>query len=251
MKTEKFKSIVAVCSAIFLAVTLTSCGVSKSDYKALEKRVSALEEMHNQNTESQNTSSAKSRQNTNSENADFDEKTVNDDIDIEQYDYIDDNDKKYSIFVFENNSDFCVDVNLEVTAKDEEDNILHKEEKSITGLPNDGKAYLAFELDDDTDTLMRTVRYSENTSDDNLLKNVTAKAIKAEGGANITLRNYAKTDTDTSNLKFMALYFEDGELVGFDSQDISDYLSSSSSMTVIPSEFYGLYDDVEVYLTYE
>ena len=255
MNPKKIKTAAIAISALLAASCLAGCGVSKSDYNELERKVDQLEKQVEELGEKSSVSptsapgknSSSSAKSTSAPSEKFDENRVNSEIDVEQYDFVDDNNDKYTIFVFENDSDFNVNAHIKLTAKDADDNILHEEEKTIKGLPMDGEAYVSFALDTDTETIVRTVTYEENSSKDNPLGKLSARATKADGGANITVRNSGTSEAE--GLKYMTLFFEDDEVVGFDNGDVPSIASGSTA--VIPSVFYGSFDEAEVYFTHE
>lgn len=264
LKSKALKTASVIIAAAVMTGCLAGCGgVSKEDYAELEKRVEQLEEQIGsksdsssssksspKSTPSKNSSSGSSSNSSNaSNNSDekFDESKVNEEIEVEQHDYIDDDNNKYSFFVFENDSDFNVDVKIKITTKDKNDKVLEEEEKTIKGLPKDKEAYASFALDPDTETIVRTVSYEENTAKENPLDSLTAKATKAEGGANITVRNSGTSEV--KEIKYITLFFKNNNLVGFDNGTVPNIQASSSE--VIPSVFYGSFDKAEVYFTRE
>lgn len=263
LKSKALKTASAIIAATVMTGCLAGCGVSKSDFEKLEKRVAQLEsqidnssEKSSSSSSSKSSGSASSSKNTDNSNSSssssssdskFDESKVSKEIEVEQHDYLDDDGNKFSIFVFENDSDFNVDAEIKITTKDKNNKVLQEEEKTIKGLPKDKEAYASFSLDPDTETIVRTVTYTENTAKENPLAGLTAKATKAEGGANVTIRNSGTSEV--KGLKYMTLFFEDDELVGFDNGDIPNIPAGSSE--VIPSVFYSNFDKAEVYFTLE
>lgn len=264
LKSKALKTASVIIAAAVMTGCLAGCGgVSKEDYAELEKRVEQLEnEIGNKSDNSSSSksspkstpsrssssaSSSNSSKETNNSDEKFDESKVNADIEVEQHDYVDNDDNKYSFFVFENDSDFNVDVKIKITTKDKNDKTLQEEEKTIKGLPKDKEAYASFALDPDTETIIRTVSYEENTVKENPLDSLTARATKAEGGANITVRNSGTSEV--KEIKYLTLFFKGNELVGFDNGAVPSIPAGSSE--VIPSEFYNNFDKAEVYFTRE
>lgn len=247
---------------ISLAVTagcLAGCGVSESDYKSLERRVAALEEMYGSSSgssskKSNSTPSPDSSDNTrstarpggdsgsNSANSDFDPETVSKDIDVDEYDYIDDKGNKFAFFVFDNKSEFDVDVQVDIECRDESGKSLKTDDDTIRGLKKGHRSYAGFELDKNTDTIVRTLNYIKFSGRTSVISDVTARASKAQGGANLTIINNGSNGTD--DLKYLTLFFNGSDLAGFDSGDVPNISPNSNS--TIASVFYGDYDTVDV-----
>ncbi len=247
MNSIKLKTVSVIISAAVITGCLTGCGgISQSDFKRLEERVEQLESKIGSSANSSKNSPAETpSKSSNASNEDFDENKVYDEIKVTQHDFVDNDDNKYSIFVFNNTSDFNVDAMIKITTNDEDGEILQEEEKTIKGLPKGKESYASFALDEDTETIVRTVTYEENTEKENPLDNLSARAAKAEGGANVTIRNNGTSAV--KNLKYMTLFFKGKELVGFDNGNVPNISASSSE--VIPSEYYGSFDKAEVYIT--
>lgn len=265
ISSNLLKTALAVVAAVMICVSLAGCGVSKDDYAALERRVAALEkETGLDSSKSSDKSSGKdtaatdkdssgsnsssktkssSRDNSDDENADFDDKDVSDSIDVKQHDYIDNDNNKFSIFTFQNNSDFDVNATIKIVTKDKNGKELEEQEKTIKGLPKDKKSYASFKLDPDTDTIVRTVSYSKFTARDNPIKNINARITKAEGGANIIVKNDGSSSID--GVEYMTLFYKSNDFVGFDNGDVPSIPANSSE--IIPSEYYDKFDRAEVY----
>ena len=153
LKSKALKTASAIIAAAVMTGCLAGCGVSKSDFEKLEKRVAQLESQIDNSSEksssssssksSGSASSSKSTDNSNSSSSSsssddkFDESKVGKEIEVEQHDYLDDDGNKFSIFVFENDSDFNVDAEIKITTKDKNNKVLQEEEKTIKGLPKD------------------------------------------------------------------------------------------------------------------
>lgn len=246
---NKFTKIAsAVLGAAVLCCSLSACGVSKTDYEALEKRVAMLEKEAGIESDDKSSGAVSKKASSADENSEnFDEKEVGNNIRVQQHDFIDNDDDKYSIFTFENNSDYNVNARIKIVCKDRSGDELDTQEKTIKGLPKNKKSYVSFKLDDDTETIVRTVSYEEYTSRDNPLDQISARVTKAEGGANVVVKNNGTSEV--KNVDYMTLFFKGTNFIGFDSGDVPNVPGSSSE--VIPSEFYEDYDRAEVYFTAE
>lgn len=249
MKIRFLKTASVCLAAALVCVSLVSCGgVSQEDYEKLEKRVAMLEkETGIETKDNEGTSSKLASNRDKSEEAEgsenFDEKEVSDNVRIQQHDYVDNDDNKFSIFTFENNSDYNVNARIKIVTKDKNGKELEEQEKTIKGLPKSKKSYASFKLDPDTETIVRTVSYTEYTSRDNPLDDINARVTKAEGGANIIVKN--GSSSEIKNINYMTLFYKGTSLVGFDNGDVPNVSANSSE--VIPSEFYEDFDRVEVY----
>ena len=261
---KKFKTGVRI-SALLISLTvaagcLAGCGVSESDYKSLERRVSALEEMYGSDSGSSKKSSsnassdstpnpkstARPSSGSNNDSASgssgFDPETVGQDIDVDEYDYVDDNGSKFAFFVFDNKSEFNVNVQVDIECKDESGKSLKTDDEMIRGLEKGKRSYVGFELDKNTDTIVRTLNYTEFSGRTSVISDVTARASKAQGGANLTIINNGSNGTD--DLKYLTLFFKGSDLAGFDSGEVPNISPNTNS--TIPSVFYDDYDTVDV-----
>ncbi len=249
-----------MCTAV-MAVSLSGC-VSDSEFESLKQRVAALEDMYGSDDVSGSSSSrgdsratakpendkdkdkdSKSDKNDSAANEEFDPETVGDDIKIEEYDYIDSNGAKYAFFTFENRSEFDVDADVTIECSGTDGKVLDTEDKTLSGLTSGSRSYVGFELETETETIVRTVRYSENR-DGNTLDEVGARASRAQGGANVTVANSGSEPAE--NLKYLTLFFSGDKLIGFDSDDVAP-LGPGENVT-IPSVFYGEFDRVDIYI---
>ena len=244
LKNKKFTVIAAVLSAMLAAGTLAGCSnVSKSDFDALEKRVEALEkgtdnESGDKNSSETNksgksTASPKTSSKPSSDNGEFDSENVSKAIDVQEYDYIDADDNKFSFFIFDNTSNFDVNARIEIVCKDKDDNILQGE-----------SSFASFKVDKDTETIVRTVYYEEYKGKDVSIGDISARAIRAQGGANITIRNSGSAEAE--DIKYLTLFFSGDDLVGFDSDKVSDIEASSSK--TLASVCYEEFDSPKVYV---
>lgn len=254
-KNKKFTVIAAVLSAMLAAGTLAGCSnVSKSDFDALEKRVEALEkgtdsESGNKNSFETNksgksTASPKTSSKPSSDNGEFDSENVSKEIDVKEYDYIDADDNKFSFFIFDNTSNFDVNAKIEIVCKDADDNVLQESEKKVPGLSKGESSFASFAVDKDTETIVRTVYYEKYKDKDTSIGDISAKAIRAQGGANITIRNSGSSEAE--DIKYLTLFFSGDDLVGFDSDKVPDIEASSSE--TIASICYEEFDSPKVYV---
>lgn len=250
-----FKLSACALAALITAVSVTGC-VSEADYKRLERRISALEEIHGvdgsseQTDEQDNSSSDESSDRDDSENsenssADFDAERVSEEVDVEEYDYVDSDGDKFAFFVLENNSDFDVNARVNVVSRDQNNRELDEEEKSVEGIPAGGESFVSFSVDRDTATIVRTVTYSEFRDETNPLDQLSARASRNQNGSDITVTNSGAEDVE--NAKYLALYFSGNTLAGFDADDVPQVSSSSNSR--ISSVCYENFDTVRVYLS--
>ncbi len=250
-----------ICAAV-MAVPLSGC-VSDSEFESLKERVAALEEMYGSDDPSgsgssrENSSSratakpendkdknSNSDKNDSSSNEEFDPETVGDDINVEEYDYIDNGGEKYAFFTFENNSKFDVDADVEIECRDIDGKVLDTEDKTLLGLTSGNRSYAAFKLEPNTETIVRTVNYTENRGGGPSLDDIRARASRAQGGANITVANNGSESAD--DLKYLTLFFSGEKLAGFDSNDVATIGPGENA--TFPSEFYGEFDRVDIYI---
>lgn len=176
LKNKKFTVIAAVLSAMLAAGTLAGCSnVSKSDFDALEKRVEALEkgtdnESGDKNSSETNksgksTASPKTSSKPSSDNGEFDSENVSKAIDVQEYDYIDADDNKFSFFIFDNTSNFDVNARIEIVCKDADDKVLQESEKKF---PDYQKARVH-------SPVLRSTKTPKQLSEQCIMKNIKGK----------------------------------------------------------------------------
>lgn len=249
-KYIKFLSAVLTAAVVF---ALTGCGVSEADYKKLERRVSALEAIvdsdtnssYTNNSPTNNTSAAPDDSASSAKtksNGSFNAEEVSNDIEIQEYDYIDDNGEKYAFFIFCNNSDYDVTAKIKVVYKDSNGNELDSDTKRVIGIPASQRSYAGFRVDRNTETIVRTVTYSEYKDSSNMLSDLTIASEIVQGGAEISFRNTGSVKTD--DIRYLTLFFKNNKFVAFDSDELTD-IAAGSNVTII-SEYYGEFDDVDV-----
>ena len=249
------KKIAIIIAAALAIGSLTGCGVSKSEFNSLKQRVEALEKMYDSDdlneidTTSRSTAKPSSDVDEDTSPFKFNPDTVGDDVEITEYDFIDPDGKKFAFFVFENNSNYDVEAIISIECKNDDGRVLDNEEKTVPGIAAGQSSFASFELDDDTETIVRTVSYRENRGTS--LDTIRVRAAKAQGGANVSIANSGNDYAD--DMKFLTLYFKrdktDETMVGFDSYDLPEL--SPGESTTIPSEYYGEYDRVEVYIAFD
>lgn len=86
--------------------------------------------------------------------------------------------------------------------------------------------------------------YKEYKGNDTSIGDISAKAIRAQGGANITIRNSSSSKAE--DIKYLTLFFSGDDLVGFDSDKVPDIEASSSE--TIASICYEEFDSPKVYV---
>ncbi len=256
------KTAAIVMAAAVAAASLSGCGVSKSEFNSLKERVAALEDMYG--TDIPNTASSgsgkaskatpkptepperdeKNSDDDNKSKEKFDSDTVGEDIDVIEYDYLDDDGKKFAFFVFDNDSDFDVDADISIECKDSSDKNLGKDSKTLKNLESGQRSYVGFELDKDTDTIVRTVDYKESSLRGTHISDIGARASRAQGGVNLTVTNNGADDSD--DLKYLVIFFDGSSMVGFDSNDLPN-LKAGENIT-LPSVCYDDFDRADVFI---
>lgn len=86
--------------------------------------------------------------------------------------------------------------------------------------------------------------YEEYKGKDVSIGDISARAIRAQGGANITIRNSGSAEAE--DIKYLTLFFSGDDLVGFDSDKVSDIEASSSK--TLASVCYEEFDSPKVYV---
>lgn len=256
------KTAAIVMAAAVAAASLSGCGVSRSEFNSLKERVATLEDMYG--TDTPNTASSGSnrtaratprpteepeRDNRDSDDDDkskekFDSDTVGEDIDVVEYDYLDDDGKKFAFFVFDNDSDFDVDADISIECKDSSEKNLGKDSKTLKNLESGQRSYVGFELDDNTETLVRTVDYKESSLRGTHISEIGARAARAQGGVNLTVTNNGADDAD--DLKYLVIFFDGGSMTAFDSNDLPN-LKAGENVT-LPSVCYDDFDRADVFI---
>lgn len=262
MKLKTFIKTAALIMAVAVSTAaLSGCGVSKSEFNSLKERVDALEEIHGSDILDDSPQNAKTPKSTPKSTADksrseekddensasddkFDSDKVGEDIEVEEYDYIDSDNKKFAFFIFNNGSDFDVDANVKIECKDSGGKSLGDDEKDLINLESGQRSYLGFELDPDTETIVRTVRYDESSLRGTRLSDINARAARAQGGVNVTVANIGRGDAD--GLKYLVLFFDGNKLVGFDSSSLPEIFAGQN--TTVPAVCYEDFDRADVFL---
>ncbi len=257
-----FKTAALVMAAAVAAAALSGCGVSESEFNSLKERVAALEEMYgsdipdSSSSKSSKTSKAtpkptdpperddKNSDDDNDSKAKFDSDTVGENIDVDEYDYLDDDGKKFAFFVFDNDSDYDVDADISIECKDSNDKNLGKDSKTLKNLESGQRSYVGFELDSATETIVRTVNYKESSLRGTHISDIGARAARAQGGVNLTLTNNSGSDAD--DLKYLVIFFDGNSMVGFDSNNLPD-LKKGENIT-LPSVCYDDFDRADVFI---
>ncbi len=256
-----FKTAALVMAAAVTAAALSGCGVSKSEFNSLKERVAALEEMYGadapysaskSNDSSKSTPKPTDSSKRDDKNSDedskskqkFDSDTVGEDIDVNEYDYLDDDGNKFAFFVFDNDSDYDVDADISIECKNSNNKTLGNESKTLKNLESGQRSYIGFELDEDTETIVRTVNYKESSLRGTHISDIGARASRAQGGVNLTVTNNGADDAD--DLKYLVIFFDSNSMVGFDSSDLPN-LKAGENVT-LPSVCYEDFDRADVFI---
>ncbi len=265
MKPGRFiKTIAAMAAVAVFVPTLGGCGVSKSEFNSLKERVAALEDIHESElsegysnrevgSDSRPTPTPKRSGGSSSGDndalggGDFDSAEVGNDIDVTEYDYLDDNGQKYAFFVFENDSAFDVDADVEIECLDSRGETVDRDSKTLRGIESGNRSFAGFELDSDTETIVRTVNYEESNLRGVLLGDMNARAARAQGGVNLTVANNGNDFAE--NFKYLVIFFESNEMVGFDSNDLPE-IGPGENIT-LPSVCYKDFDRADVFIAIE
>ncbi len=256
------KTAALVMAAVVAAASLSGCGVSKSEFNSLKERVAALEDMYGTDipeTASSGSSRAskatprpteeperddRSSDENNKSSEKFDSDTVGEDIDVIEYDYLDNDGKKFAFFVFDNDSDYDVDADISIECRGSNDRNLGKDSKTLKNLESGQRSYVGFELDEDTETIVRTVNYNESRLRGTRLSDIGARAARAQGGVNLTVTNNGADDAD--DLKYLVIFFDGSSMVGFDSNNLPN-LKAGENVT-LPSVCYEDFDRADVFI---